>query len=237
MKYTLLSLCNYQSLPSCDNPNPSVIFKKIEFEKRIRILSQASKRQSERISLRTAFNAGVTSRLKGFSGQEYIGLSLLSIVALPGMIDNSFMEKIFAKLLWRGISIYECLTRDSVPKDEIRTLSLENKICKYLEMFVNVCGPQRNLVSPTVGCKFQKNHGMTHFPSQIQKYGSAENFNGAYLESHLKIFVKRPSKRTRHTHADFSHDLTIRWAEYASIEQYISSLYGSLDNDFSVRSF
>ena len=96
-------------------------------------------------------------------------------------------------------------------------------------MFVNICGPQRNLVSPSIGCKLQKLHGMTQFPYQIQKYASAENFNGAYLESHLKSFVKRPSKRTRHTNSDFSYDLTIRWAEHISIEQYISSSYGSLD--------
>ena len=44
MKYTLISLYNYQSLPTRDNPNLSYIFKKVEFEKRIRILSQASKR-------------------------------------------------------------------------------------------------------------------------------------------------------------------------------------------------
>ena len=87
----------------------------------------ASKWQSDCNFPRVVFNCGVTS-LSGISGQEYVGLSLLSIIALPNMAKDSILEKKFAKILWLGISINECLTRDDIPKAEIQSHSLYTKL-------------------------------------------------------------------------------------------------------------
>ena len=220
MKYVLKTLFNYKSIPSTSNPISNSVLNTVQFERRIRILSMASKRQSDRNFPRAMFNSGVTS-LSGINGQEYIGLSLLSIIALPHMLKDAILEKKFAKILWLGISIHEYLTRDDIPKAEIQSHFLYTKIGSYIDLFVEVCGPQRQITSPHVVCKLQKLHGMLHFPTQISRFGSAQNFNGNFLESHLKTFVKQPAKRTRKTHMDFSKDLVKRWCEHSSIKQFI----------------
>eukprot|EP00978_Attheya_sp_CCMP212_P034645 scaffold146218_cov34-Attheya_sp.AAC.1 len=156
-----------------------------EIERRIRTLSMHSKGQSDRDMPRAVFNKGVT-QLSGIKGQEYVGLSILTIAALPGMLKDITVEKQFMKLLWKGISLCSILCRDEVPKDEIVTGSLKNKIRNYNELFVKVCGDQRYYESPTVGCKIPKLHGLLHFPLQMEDHGSAENFNSSYLESMLK---------------------------------------------------
>ena len=189
VKYSLKSLYNYQCRSR--DGTLSKIFNKVEFERRVRIISNASKRQSDRTIPRAVFNTGVTS-LSGIQGEEYIGLSMLTIAALPGMLNSSILEKKFAKLFWMGMSLHSCLSRAEFPKTEISENNFQKKVIKYVNCFVNVCGSQRRLVSPTVGCKLQKLHGLTHFHNQIERYGSAENSNWIYLKSHLKKIIKQP---------------------------------------------
>ena len=234
MKYTLLSLFNFKIVTVSTHTNSSTgvitsttkVSKPLmvdEIERRIRVLSMHSKRQSDRDMPRAVFNKGVTT-LGGIQGQEYVGLSMLTIAALPGMLHNITVEKQFMKLLWKGISICSVLCRDEVPKCDIDSDLLMNKIRNYNELFVEVCGEQRYHESPTVACKIPKLHGLLHFPSQIKDHGSAENFNGSYLESMLKDFIKRPGKRTRRTHTDFAMDLMNRWSEFSSITDYMSTV-------------
>ena len=80
------------------------IFKIEEFERRLRNLSEASKRQSDRSRPHAVFNTKVTT-LSGIQGQEYIGLSILSICAIPGILNDSRVAKRFIKLLWLGVSL------------------------------------------------------------------------------------------------------------------------------------
>eukprot|EP00978_Attheya_sp_CCMP212_P019041 scaffold52875_cov65-Attheya_sp.AAC.1 len=95
-----------------------------------------SKQQSDRDMPRASFNKGV-SQLSGIQGQEYVGLSLLTIAALPGMLlKNITLEKQFMKLLWKGVSLCFILSRDDVPKEELVSGSLMNKIRNYNELFV-----------------------------------------------------------------------------------------------------
>jgi hypothetical protein len=196
-------------------------FQEVEFERRVRLLSTFSKRQSDRSNPRAVFNTGVTT-LAGIQGQEYVGLSMLSIAALPNMLKDRQLEKKFMDLLWKGISVYSLLTRSEVPKRDIQNGMLQQQLGLYIKCFVDVCGDQRRITSPTVGCKIQRLHGISHFPKQISQFGSAQNFNGSFLESHLKTFIKHPAKRARKTHADFSHDLINRWCEHASITDYLA---------------
>ena len=221
VQYVVSCLYTYK-VPHSNGDGYISRFNSVEFERRIRILSLASKRQSDRNMPRSSFNVGVVS-LSGIQGEEYIGLSLLSILALPGILQDPTAERKFAKLLWLGISLHACFTHRSITKEDINNGILDTKINHYIELFVATCGPQRDIVSPRIGCKLQKVHGLTHFSRQIIAYGSPENFDGTSLESHLKTFVKYPAKTTRKTHAEFSHDLINRWSQHTCVNQYINN--------------
>ena len=68
------------------------VFNKSHFEKRVRILSNEYKRKSDRDMPRAVFNTGVTT-LAGIQGQEYVGLALFTILAIPGMMHERSIEK------------------------------------------------------------------------------------------------------------------------------------------------
>ena len=224
MKYVLLSLFDYTLISSITNKkgetttSTSKPFKQSTFEQRLRIASLASKRQSDREMPRSVFNCGVTS-LSGIQGQEYVGLSLLTIIALPGLLGDVQKEKAYCSLLWQSVSLYVTLTRDTIPKGHAN-VTLLKQISQYVGDFIKVVGPQREISSPEVGTKIPRLHGLTHFPRQIVRDGSPNNSNGIYLEKALKKVVKHPAKRTRKTHLDFDDDLVRRFSEFQCIEDY-----------------
>ena len=195
-----------------------------EFERRIRLLSAIAKRQSDRNLPRSTFTKGV-STLSGISGQEYIGLSVLSIIALPGCIEISDktkrleVEKQFSELLWLGVSLYETFNSDSILKSDLK--DIDAKVRYYIDLFCTVCGDQRRLQSE-VGTKLPKLHSLIHIVYAIEKYGVPNNFFGGFLESMLKVFVKHPCERTRKMLGDlFLLDMCNRWSEYRLINDYI----------------
>ena len=106
---------------------------------------------------RANFNAGVTS-LTGLNGQEYIGLSLLSIIALPGMLGDIKLEKQFSKLLWMGISLYQWQTAASVSISDMEIFRRCSQV--YVKTYNDVAEEQRLRISPMVGNKFPKLHGL-----------------------------------------------------------------------------
>eukprot|EP00957_Ditylum_brightwellii_P043954 3335239-Ditylum_brightwellii.AAC.1 len=63
------------------------LFDSSKFEQRLNVTLIARHCQSDRVIPRSVFNCGVTS-LAGIKGQEYIGLSLLTIICLPGCLSN-----------------------------------------------------------------------------------------------------------------------------------------------------
>jgi hypothetical protein len=89
MKYTLLSLFNFKIVTVSTHTNSSTgvitsttkVSKPLmidKIERRIRVLSMHSKRQSVRDMPWAVFNKGVTT-FGGIQGQEYVGLSILTI--------------------------------------------------------------------------------------------------------------------------------------------------------------
>jgi len=132
-------------------------------------------------------------------------------------------------LLWKGVSLHAVLAVPEMLKTEAGTGCLSKKVSSCVEAFAEMCGPQRRVQSPQVGCNFQKLHGLFHFADQMKLFGSAEKISIQCLESHLKSFIKHPAKRTRKTHADFSHDLINRWSEHASVADCILCLAISSD--------
>ena len=103
------------------------------------MLSRLSNHQSDRDMPHAMFNTGVTA-LSSLTGQEYVGLSLLTIVALPGLLNNVKLEKGYARLLWYGLSIYAILNHNSFPRSELT--SFHESVQKYLKCFFDVAGPQ-----------------------------------------------------------------------------------------------
>ena len=210
------------------------VFYTSEFERRIRILSKLSKRLSYQHMPRSTYSSGVCS-LSSLSGQELVGLSILTIIALPGCIGidppkvRVLIEKEFSELLWMGVSLYESFQSYSISKDEGLN-ELETKVRYYIERFCGVCGEQRNIQSK-VGTKLTKLHSLIHLVKAIRKYGTPLNYFGGYMEKNLKTFVKYPSKRTRLISGDpFLLDLSNRWSERSIIDDYYST--SSLNLDF-----
>ena len=209
------------------------VFYTSEFERRIRILSKLSKRQSYRHMPRSTYSNGVCS-LSSLSGQELVGLSILTIIAVPGCIGidppalRINIEEEFSELLWMGVSLYESFQSYSVSKDEGLN-ELETKVRFYIQRFCDICGEQRNIQSE-VGTKLTKLHSLIHLVKAIPKYGTPLNYFGGYMEKNLKSFVKYPSKRTRLISGDpFLLDLSNRWSERSIIDDYYST--PSLDID------
>ena len=201
-----------------------------EFERRIVTLSRQYSRQSDRNLPRAIFNNGVT-KLGNFSAQEYIGLSLLTIIALPGCIKMDDKEEALAielawsDLLWKGISIYICLSSYKIRKDKLQELDL--KIRCYVKTFKDVCEDQCLHKSEGVGTKLPKLHSLLHVTDMIVLFGSPQNFFGGFMESLLKEFVKHPAIRSRLVRQGFTFlsSTSQRWSEYNCINDYHLTKY------------
>ena len=240
VQYVLKSLYQYsveEEVTNSKGKKKTVIKKKFalaEFEKRIRLLSSMAKRQSDRNWPRSTFTKGV-STLAGISGQEYIGLSVLTLVALPGCIDiddveeRLMVEEQFSELLWLGVSLYETFNSDSILKSDLK--DIDAKVRYYIDLFCEVCGDQRRLQSE-VGTKLPKLHSLIHLVHAIEKYGVPNNFFGGYLESMLKVFVKHPCERTRKMLGDlFLLDMCNRWSEFRLINDYMDMYLSPMEEE------
>ena len=242
MKYALKCLFDYSIYSDTQQPfgkndskrirNVRNVFLSAEFERRVRILSTKMRKQSVRDLPHSSFSHGVCKMSK-LSGQEFVGLSVLTIAALPGCIkiddtkDRLKVEKDYSEVLWLGVSLYECFNRVSIPKNDL--VLLDKKVRHYIRRFVDVCGEQRNIQS-SVGTKLQKLHSLIHVTFDVQKYGSAGNFFGGHLESMLKTFVKKPSKRTRGISGDmFLNDICNRWSEFQMVKDY-NNMIGEIND-------
>ena len=153
------------------NIHYTTIFRKKEFNRRIQQISKDYNRQSERELPRAIFNQDNITDLSGINAQEYIGLSVMAIIALPGCIgiknrfERESIEKEYFLLLWMGVSLYRDIHRYSIRKTTM--YRLEMKVRKYIQTFVRVCGDQRKIQSPSVGTKIRKLHSLIHIPKSI----------------------------------------------------------------------
>ena len=220
IKKSVTLIFNYTKMDNTKSPpTKSKCVNEKELEKRVRYLSQFSKRQSDREMPRTVFNTGVT-KLSGIQGQEYIGLSILLIVALPGLLPTRDIEKSVCHLLWDGVTLYEDLSRKSIGK-VYNNQTLPKRIISYLEQYVSLFDDQA-LIHSAIGLKITKFHAMLHFHKQNKRFGAPDNYNGLYLERSLKEFVKRPGRRTRKNHQNFTLDLVNTWSRFSMFDEYIS---------------
>jgi hypothetical protein len=190
-------------------------------EKRLRVLTHASRRQSDRNFPKTPFKNGVTG-LTRLTGQEYVGLCLLVMVMLKGTFsqieannskERREWEKVeddFILLCMLTLSLDTLLIASKYTEEEL--VELESKIRHYLAFFRNVVGPQREMESKS-GLRFQKFHGLVHIPRYIRKLGNTFNFFGGFLERVLKDVVKQRTKRTTRQQDNLSLELMKRYRE------------------------
>ena len=111
-------------------------FDSTEYERRIRVLVSAAKRQSDRSMVKcSSFRNGVT-QLSRLSGQEYPGLLLLTFVALDGLMSSKIEERNFRLLLNKSLVLYQSLMVHQLTETDV--VSLESTIKEYLAMFKKI---------------------------------------------------------------------------------------------------
>ena len=187
------------------------VFARTTFEKAARYVNSKLERQSDRGIPGLSYRSGLTA-LSKMMGQELPGLCLLTIISLGGMMGkgNSNLERDFTVLLWLSISLNDILHLERYTDDCLSTL--ESHLEHFMKVMVALIGHQREYES-SVGLRLSKFQGLLHYPRQIRKFGSPLNFFGGFLESFLKDFLKRPSKRVNgHTHC-LQHDILVQSQE------------------------
>lgn len=185
-------------------------FDSTEYERRIRVLVAAAKRQSDRSMIKcSTFRSGVT-QLSRLSGQEYPGLVLLTILALDGLMTNNREEIKFHKVLNDSLILYQLLMVTKITESEISVL--KNKIKDYLRAYKSLVGPLQ-IMKSRVGLKISKFHCLLHMDYFIKEYGSPLNFFEGHLEEFLKHFVKKIYPRTTRKHSRYTYDLSLRLQE------------------------
>jgi hypothetical protein len=156
-----------------------------EFERRLKMAKEVSSRQSDRDVPKTPFNHGVTC-LTRLTGQEYPGLVMLTMVCLDGMLPsrnlpNQNLIKRFSHLLWLTLSLNVCLNKPEKTASEVD--DLERKTIKYLSLYRELVGPQREMNS-RCGLRIVKMHALTHFAQQYRDFGNTATYFGGFL-SHV----------------------------------------------------
>ncbi|MGH7974201.1 MAG: hypothetical protein ACREBR_01650, partial [bacterium] len=152
-------------------------FRGNEFERRMRNVSFLASRQSDRDMPRSSFKNGV-SQLTRLCGQEYPGLILLTIVCMGNILgDVTYdearrVERKYCLLLWRSLSLEKMLTEEHYSTAELELL--RKRIIKYLDMYRDCVGPQREMES-ACGLRIPKYHAALHVADQVKRFGSNLN--------------------------------------------------------------
>jgi hypothetical protein len=185
-----------------------------EFERRIKIAKTVCTRQSDRDVPKTPFNNGVTS-LSRLTGQEYPGLVMLTMVSLDGMLPTSkspnfTLCKQFSLLLWWTLSLNVSLNKPTKTNTEVNLL--ETKIHRFLKLYRELIGPQREMRSKC-GIRIVKFHALTHFPRKFREFGCTSNYFGGPFESCIKTMAKCNLARTSRKHGSFVPELMKRYFE------------------------
>ena len=128
------------------------------FETNAHLIAKQLAHQSDRDLPPCYFNSAITT-LSQIRGQEFVSLSLITILALPGCIDvgdddaSILIEKAYIDMLWKGISLYRIMQQESLSKNCLEDMKLKAR--SYIKSYKHVCSNQskwvrgRNMVLPT----------------------------------------------------------------------------------------
>lgn len=210
-------------VPNQEAESSKEIFNKVEFERRVRVVTQSAKRQSDKDMPRTPFKNGVTE-LTRLTGQEYMGLILVTLAAMKGCVVGAagdMLEKAYSLVLFLSMSLHMSLTR--LENTETQLHAMSRKISVFMSYYSWVVGPMREFLSKS-GLRISKFHGLKHFPHYIRRYGNAYNFFGGYWESHLKCLLKANTSTTSRRQDRIDLDLMNRHFEMKICDSALKEL-------------
>ena len=142
------------------------------------------KLQSDRNMPRAPFKNGVTDQTR-LTGQEYPGLSLITLIAMKGMLSHKglhpSLEAGFSSLIFMALCLECALTQESYTESDLSRL--DQALTKFLTIYRSIIGPFRECFSRS-GLRIPKFHGLLHSVFYIRRYGSPFNFFGGFCESH-----------------------------------------------------
>jgi hypothetical protein len=105
----------------------------------------------------------------------------------------------------------ECLP-EKARKTASEVDDLERKTIKYLSLYRELFGPQREMNS-RCGLRIVKIHGLTHFAQQYRDFGNTATYFGGFFQSCIKTMAKQNMNRTSKRHATFLEELMMRYYE------------------------
>lgn len=159
---------------------------------------------------KTPFKNGVSDQTR-LAGQEYPGLSLLTLVAMKGMLpDDPSMERHFAHLIFMALAVEMLITQEEYTESFLQRLQCVLK--KFLLIYRAVVGPMPEVFSRS-GLRIAKFHGLVHACFYIRRYGTPYNFFGGFCESHLKSLVKQQTRTTSRRQSRLPLDIMNRLHE------------------------
>jgi len=190
------------------------VFDKAEFERRFRVITLAAHQQSDRNMPRAPFKNGFTTDQTCLTGQEYPGLSLITHIAMKGILSHGglhpSLEAGFSSLIFMALCLECALTQGSYTESDLSRL--DQALTKFLTIYRSIIGPFRECFSRS-GLRIPKFHGLLHSVFYIRRYGSPYNFFGGFCESHLKSLIKEPTKNTSRRQDRLDLDLMNRQHE------------------------
>ena len=114
---------------------------------------------------------------------------------LPKLFKKPKFKKGFYNLIFMALCLEVALTQESYTESQLN--QLETAIKQFLQIFWWVVGPFQECFS-CCGLQIAKFHKLVHIVFYIRQFGSTLNFFGGFCESHLKTFIKAPTKNTSH---------------------------------------
>jgi len=196
------------------------VFDMPEFEKRARVVTRETRRQSNRSMPRVPFKHGVSDQTR-LSGQEYPGLCIVTLVFMKGMLmDFPEVELAFAQLIFMALSLEVTITMEEYSDSYLERL--QKLIVKFLLIYHAIVGPICECFSKS-GLRIFKFHCFLHVIFYICQFGCAFNFFGGFCESHLKSLVKQQSKNTSRCQDCLDLDIMNRQYEVMSYNKKESS--------------
>jgi hypothetical protein len=180
------------------------------FDTLCRVYGKLLMHQSDRSLSRTHFHSSYVSTARK-NANEMSGILLVYLMVFNssegrGNIDRQLGEGRngdFIQLIESMLMLENCCHADDLKSSNLKLL---NRFMPYvLNMFKDTLNRQ-------VGCKMKiiKFHLPIHFPNDIIRFGSMQNFDTGIGESHHKTESKLPAKNTQRRRSNFEYQTALR---------------------------
>ena len=198
-----------------------------EFEKICSIYGELLQHQSDRNLPRTKiFSNYLTEKKK--TGQEMSGLLLVYVVVLASEYGNNIEQFIGEKNRYNFLYCFEillCIENlckiESHNKDELNIINFN---LKYILIQI------RDILNRTngVGMKIVKFHLISHFISDIIRFGSMSNYDSSIGERNHISDCKQPANRTQRRKTNFEYQTSNHYVDNLCINRAYSYIQNGL---------